>query len=98
MNEIEAMQSEIIELTDAETGEAISFEYLMTIEYQDEMYVLLSPMDESEDADEQNVAILRIEQSDGDSDALVPVEDEETLDNVFAIFEQIIEEENMENN
>ena len=93
------IQNTVVELVD-ENGEETSFEHLMTIEHEDEYYIILLPVEiDEEDEDEEEeveVVILKIEKDDQGEDSYVSVEDEKILDAVFAKFFEIIEEEEFE--
>lgn len=81
----------IITLND-EDGKEVQFEFLDLIEYNSEEYVILLPVEESEDADE--VVILKVEQTENeDEESYVGVEDEEELNAVFAIFKDKFKDE-----
>lgn len=82
--------NEIIELLD-EDGKPVRFEHLMTVEYEGDPYVLLVPIDEVEDVDEDEVIILRIETGDDGEDTYVGVEDEELLEKIFERYLEIAE-------
>ena len=82
--------NEIIELID-ENGKPVRFEHLMTVEYEGDPYVLLVPIDDVEDVDEDEVVILRIEKGDDGEDAYVGIEDEELLEKVFERYLEIAE-------
>ncbi len=82
--------NEIIELID-ENGKPVRFEHLMTVEYEGDPYVLLVPIDDVEDVDEDEVIILRIEKGDDGEDAYVGIEDEELLEKVFERYLEIAE-------
>ena len=83
----------IITLND-ENGNEVKFEFLDLIEYNDEEYVVLLPMDSEED-DDGEVVILRLEDTDEDSEeeSYVSVEDEDILMEVFNIFKDKFKEE-----
>ena len=83
----------IITLND-ENGNEVKFEFLDLIEYNDEEYVVLLPMDSEED-DDGEVVILRLEDTDEDSEeeSYVSVEDEDILMEVFNIFKDKFEDE-----
>ena len=83
----------IITLND-ENGNEVKFEFLDLIEYNDEEYVLLLPMDSEED-DDGEVVILRLEDTDEDSEeeSYVSVEDEDILMEVFNIFKDKFKDE-----
>ncbi len=85
-------QSNIIELID-EDGKTLSFEYLMTLDYGENEYVILSPLEPYDDSDEltgDEVVILRVEQDENGDDIYVSIEDEKELDEVFDAFSEII--------
>lgn len=76
----------IIILNDEEGNEA-EFEFLDLIEFDGEEYVVLLPVEESEDAGE--VVILKLEDTDSeDEESYVSVDDEEVLNKVFEIFKE----------
>ena len=76
----------IIILNDEEGNEA-EFEFLDLIEFEGEEYVVLLPVEESEDAGE--VVILKLEDTESeDEESYVSVDDEEVLNKVFEIFKE----------
>ena len=76
----------IIVLNDEEGNEA-EFEFLDLIEYEGEEYVVLLPVEESDDAEE--VVILKLEDTESeDEESYVSVDDEEVLNKVFEIFKE----------
>lgn len=73
-----------------EEGNEVTFEFLDLIEYEDESYVILLPVDD-EDGD---VVILKLEATDDpEEEAYVPVEDEAALNAVFEIFRENFKDE-----
>ena len=92
--EEEELPEGIIELTD-EDGVTSQFEYLTTIEYQDELYVVLMLLDnEEQDDDEGEVLILKIEKDpETDEDIYVSVEDDAVSQAVFDQFVAMMDEE-----
>lgn len=88
-------ENEIIELTD-EDGVTSKFEYLTTIEYEEQLYVVLMLIEDekAEDDDEGEVLILKIEHDDeSDEDIYVSVDDDEVSQKVFDKFVEMIESE-----
>lgn len=76
----------IIILNDEEGNEA-EFEFLDLIEYEGEEYVVLLPVEETEDAGE--VVILKLEDTESeDEESYVSVDDEDVLNKVFEIFKE----------
>ena len=82
-NMIPEEEESILILTD-ENGNEVAFEYLDCIEYEGKEYlVLMSPEEESEE-----VVILEVEPVDEENENYLAVEDEATLEAVFAIFKE----------
>lgn len=74
----------IIVLND-EAGSEHKFEFLDLIEYKGEEYVILLPTEDDDD----EVVILRLEESDSDDEeSYVSIDDESTLNAVFAVFKE----------
>lgn len=82
----------IIILNDEE-GNEVEFEFLDLIDYEGEEYVVLLPVEETEDAGE--VVILQVEDTEADSEeeSYISVEDEDTLNKVFEIFKDKFKDE-----
>ncbi len=81
----------IIELT-GENGETIKVEFLATVKMEDQEYAVLHSLEESDDDDNGEVIIMRMEK-DGDEDFLVSIEDEDELDRAFEAFRQSASDE-----
>lgn len=84
MEDKELLQEEeenIITFVD-ENGEEVTFEYMDCIEYEGKEYLALLPMDENDN----EVVILEIEPVDEENENYIAVEDEATLEAVYAIF------------
>lgn len=84
MEDKELLQEEeanIITFVD-ENGEEVTFEYMDCIEYEGKEYLALLPVDE----DSAEVVILEIEPVDEENENYITVEDEATLEAVYAIF------------
>ena len=84
----------IIVLND-EQGNEVKFEFLDLVELDDEEYVVLLPVTEEGEEEEGEVVILKLEDTDEDSDeeSYVGVENEEILNKVFAIFKEKYKDE-----
>ena len=80
---VEEEESSILTLTD-EKGVDIDFEYLDCIEYKDKEYLVLMPVDTVE----TEIVILEIEPVDEETENYLAVEDEKTLNAVYAIFKE----------
>lgn len=90
----EELPEGIIELTD-EDGVTTQFEYLTTIDYEDEKYVVLMVLnDEEQDDEEGEVLILKIEQDpETQEDMYVSVDDDAVSQAVFEQFLAMMDEE-----
>lgn len=73
----------ILTLTD-ENGQDVNFEYLDCIDYNGVEYLVLIPEDENDN----EVVILAVEPVDEENENYLSVEDEATLEAVFAIFKE----------
>ena len=85
----------VIVLNDEE-GNEVKFEFLDLVELDDEEYVVLLPIAENEEAEgDGEVVILKLEDSEEDSEeeSYVGVEDEEILAKVFGIFKEKFKDE-----
>lgn len=84
----------IVILNDEE-GNEVKFEFLDLVELDEEEYVVLLPVSEEGEEDEGEVVILKLEDTDEDSDeeSYVGVEDEEILNKVFEIFKEKYKDE-----
>ena len=92
MNELDEELDNIIILND-EDGNEVQFEFLDLIEYDEEEYVVLLPMEEDEE-DSGEVVILKVEDTESEEEeSYVSVDDEETLNKVFEIFKEKFKDE-----
>lgn len=83
----------IIVLNDEE-GKEVQFEFLDLIEYDEEEYVVLLPVEESGEEEIGEVVILRVEPTESEEEeSYVGVEDEEVLNKVFELFKEKFKDE-----
>ena len=81
--ELDEEEGNILTLTDPD-GNDVEFELLDTIEYKDEIYLILI-----ETVDDEGVTILKlVEGENEEDDELVTLEDEETAEAVYEIFKE----------
>lgn len=86
------MENENFLLTDDE-GNELECEYLDSIEYQGKEYVILYPLDQSED--EGEVIIMEVTAIDEENEEFRTIDDENLLDAIFEEYMKIVElEEN----
>ena len=93
-NNIEDMEEDLdnVVILNDEEGKEVKFEFLDLIEYENEEYVILLPLDEGEDSEE--VVILKVEDTDSEEEeSYVSVDDEEVLNAVFEIFKEKFKDE-----
>lgn len=70
-------------------GEAVEFEYIDTIDYEGEEYVVLLPVDEDEEAEVVILKVQKLDTLDEDGEPeeeYVSVESEELLNTLFEMF------------
>ena len=90
-NEMEELDNLVV-LNDEE-GKEVQFEFLDLVEYEDEEYVVLLPIEEAED-EAGEVVILKVEDTESeDEESYVSVDDQETLNTVFEIFKEKFKDE-----
>ena len=79
----------IIILND-EDGNEVKFEFLDLIELDNEEYVVLLPVTAEGEEEEGEVVILKVEDTDEDSEeeSYVSIDDENVLNKVFEIFKE----------
>ena len=92
--ENEEVDNNIIVLND-EDGKEVKFEFLDLVELDNEEYVVLLPVEAEGEESDGEVVILKLEDSDEDSDqeSYVGVDDEEILNKVFEIFKERYKDE-----
>ena len=92
--ENEELDDNIVVLNDEE-GNEVQFEFLDLVELDDEEYFVLLPVTEEGEEEEGEVVILKLEDTDEDSEeeSYVGVEDEEILNKVFEIFKEKYKDE-----
>ena len=91
--EMEEELDNIIVLNDEE-GKEVKFEFLYLVEYDDEEYVVLLPIEEETDEEEGEVVILKVEDTDSEEEeSYVSVDDQDTLNRVFEIFKEKFKDE-----
>lgn len=82
--ELEAMET-VVFLTDEEDGTEYVFECLDTVEYEDNEYAVMLPLD---DEDDGYVIVMQIEYNEEEAEYCVIVEDEAVVDAVFDLFKE----------
>ena len=94
MNEnYEGEELDNIVILNDEEGNEVQFEFLDLIEYNEEEYVILLPVEDEISEEPGEVVILKVESTSEDEESYVSVEDEEVLNNVFEIFKEKFKDE-----
>ena len=90
---IEGEEVDNIVILNDEEGNEVQFEFLDLIEYNEEEYVILLPVEDEISEEPAEVVILKVESTSEDEESYVSVEDEEVLNNVFEIFKEKFKDE-----
>ena len=92
---LEGDELDNIVILNDEEGNEVKFEFLDLVELDNEEYVVLLPVTSEGEEDEGEVVILKLEDTDDDSEeeSYVGVEDEEILNQVFEIFKDKYKDE-----
>ena len=90
---IEGEEVDNIVILNDEEGNDVQFEFLDLIEYNEEEYVILLPVEDEISEEPGEVVILKVESTSEDEESYVSVEDEEVLNNVFEIFKEKFKDE-----
>ena len=77
-----------VELVD-EDGKSMLFAHLMTLDYKEERFVLLSPEEQETEDGEEEVVILKVTQDENGEDTYENVDDDALLDEVFDAFVEV---------
>jgi uncharacterized protein YrzB (UPF0473 family) len=85
----------IVTLQD-EDGNDVTFDHLMTVEYEGANYILLEAQQDMEDCLQGESIILKIEQDENGDDVYATIEDEDEYQKVFEKCLKIMEEEDGE--
>ena len=63
----------------------------MTVQYEGEDYILLAPVDPTEDMEEDEVLVLKIDNDENGDEIYVSVEDDDLVQKVFEKYLEIVE-------
>jgi len=74
-----------------ENDNPISFEHIMTLQFKGEDYVLLAPVEPTDDMEEDEVLVLRIDNDDEGNEIYVSVDDDDLVQQVFEKYLEIVE-------
>ena len=82
----------IVELVDDE-GKNVKFEFLMALEHEGAEYILLTPAEEIDGVDEDEVVILKVDTDDKGEDVYVTIDDENLMETLFEKYLKMVESE-----
>ena len=82
----------IVELVDDE-GKNVKFEFLMALEHEGAEYILLTPAEEIDGVDEDEVVILKVDTDDKGEDVYVTIDDEDLMETLFEKYLKMVESE-----
>lgn len=85
----------VVSLVDDE-GNEVEFEHIMTLEHKGKSYVLLVPITDMEDVEEDEMIILQITTDADGNDVYAGIEDEALMEEVFNKYLEIVENEDEE--
>jgi hypothetical protein len=79
---------EIVTLYDEEKQKEIDFEEIAAINYNEKLYVLLTPVETNDEIEEGEVLIMEVAEDESGEETLLPVTDEAILNAVFEEFQK----------
>lgn len=82
----------VVVLTDEE-GKDVRFLHIMTFDYEDNIYIALTPEEDVDGIENGEVLLMEILEGEDGDDCYVPIEDEDKLDSVWEEFERLYYEE-----
>ena len=82
----------IVTLIDEENGQSVDFDLLLTFSYEGKRYAALQPLDEVEGVEDDEIVLLEIVKENGE-EAYRTIDNEILLDEVFAEFQDLFDEE-----
>ena len=86
------MDEEKIVVLKDEDGKAARFTQIMTFEYEESLYVAITPQTNVGDIANGEVMLLEIREDDDGSDCYLPLENEQILKQVWEEFEELYSE------
>ena len=78
-------QENIVELYD-EDNNVVRFEHVYTVQYAGDEFVLLAPLEPTEDLAEDELLILKISENEQGEEVYVSVEDDDLVEKVFNLY------------
>ena len=91
----EELEEHIVTLQD-EDGNDVTFDHLMTLEFEGASYILLEAQQDMDDCLQGESILLKIEQDENGDDIYATIEDEEEYQRVFQRCLEVMEEQDGE--
>lgn len=88
------IDDEIVELT-TDDGKKLKFYFVGTIEYKGKNYSAFEPAESIEGIEDDDLVIFELNGDDEETCDLLPIEDEQLLDEVFEEFCRVLEEDEL---
>lgn len=88
MSDNSVNREDIIELID-EDGNILEFEYLLTYRVESECFIAFTPIKDMEDYSVGEVLIMRVGEDEDGEEVFLPIDSQEELDELWAIFQEI---------
>lgn len=85
-------EPDIVELTD-ENGKVMKFYHIGTIEFKSAYYAAFQPAEEIDGVEEDELIIFEVADGEDDESELLPIEDQDLLDEVYEEFCRVLEED-----
>lgn len=85
---LEDEDADIVTLLD-ENNQEVDFYHIATIDYKDDWFIFLQPVELLDGMEEDEMFIFKLGQDEEGNDTILPVEDEETLG---AVYEEYLKE------
>ena len=82
---MEENKNDIVTMTD-ENGKEHRFEIILTVPYEEKNYVIMHPLDAYPGLDDDTCVIFEMQEGEGDMVTLVPENDDDILDTVYALY------------
>ncbi len=87
------MDEEKIVILKDEGGKAVRFTQIMTFEFNENLYVAITPENKVDGIESGEVMLLEIREDEDGTDCYLPLENENVLKQVWEEFEELYDEE-----
>lgn len=88
---LESGDDDIITLYNEDKEQEEDFYHVATIDYRGDWYIFLNPVVPDDEIGEDDVIIYRLDEDEEGGDVFSPIEDDDTLNAVYAEYEKEVE-------